>query len=94
MNGPGRVAMWVFLHIISSPFQFAERKGGYAKMDLTAISTFISSIGFPIACTVAMGWFAYHQGEVHREEMSKITEALNNNTIAITKLSSKMDEVN
>lgn len=28
-------------------------------MDITTIETLITSVGFPIACVVALGWFIY-----------------------------------
>ena len=28
-------------------------------MDITAIETMISTMGFPVACCVALGWFIY-----------------------------------
>lgn len=28
-------------------------------MDLTSIETLITSVGFPITCVVALGWFVY-----------------------------------
>ena len=28
-------------------------------MDITSIETLITSVGFPIACVIALGWFIY-----------------------------------
>lgn len=28
-------------------------------MDITTIETLIASVGFPIACVIALGWFVY-----------------------------------
>lgn len=55
-------------------------------MDLGAIQTTISNLGFPIACVVAMFWMMNKEREDHKEEMQKVTEALNNNTLALTEL--------
>lgn len=50
----------------------------------------ISSLGFPIVCC----FFLFKQNidimTKHDSEMSKITEALNNNTLAITRLCDKI----
>lgn len=63
----------------------------------------ISSVGFPIVACLGMGYYVKYQtdtyrGEVsdmrkeHKEEISKITDALNNNTLAVTKLCDKLDK--
>ena len=57
----------------------------------------ISTVGFPIVACLGLGWFVKYQtdqnnAEVaemrkeHLDEISKVTEALNNNTLAIQKL--------
>lgn len=45
-------------------------------MDVQTVSTFISTVGFPIAACVAL----YYQN-------AKMSEALHNNTVALTELS-------
>lgn len=45
-------------------------------MDIQTVSTFISTVGFPIAACVAL----YYQN-------AKMSEALHNNTVALTELS-------
>lgn len=60
----------------------------------TEILQLIGSYGFPIIACVGMAWYVYTQQaenrkdikelqESHKLEMEKITEALNNNTMAI-----------
>ena len=61
-------------------------------MDPNAILTAIGTVGFPIVACAAMFWLNYKTGERHREEMNKITEAVNNNTLAITKLTSELED--
>lgn len=57
----------------------------------------VSMVGFPIVAAVACGMFIKWQytenqkqisemRQEHKEEVSKMTEALNNNTIALQKL--------
>lgn len=59
-------------------------------MDLSSIISVIGSLGFPIAACVAMFYYMTKITEAHKEEVAKITEALNNNTIALTRLESKI----
>ena len=70
-------------------------------MDLQAITTFISTVGFPIAMTAAMAYFVKYtidqnnaridkMNEQHQTEMDRVTEALNNNTLAIQHLTDIM----
>lgn len=67
-------------------------------MDFTAIGQLITSMGFPIVACLLMGYYIKQQTEYyredinninqqHKEEMNKITEALNNNTLALQKIS-------
>lgn len=55
-------------------------------MDIGAIQGLISNVGFPITCVIAMFWMLNKESENHKEEMQKVTEALNNNTLALTEL--------
>lgn len=66
-------------------------------MDFATISSFIQTVGFPAVCVVGMGYFVkyitdqHHEeiekmNEQHRAEMSEVTAALNNNTVALQKL--------
>lgn len=55
-------------------------------MDINAITTLISNVGVPCACLIATFYLWLKETEAHKDEMSKMTEALNNNTIALTKL--------
>lgn len=58
------------------------------------IMQLIGSYGFPILACIAMAWYVKYttdknredikqSRESHKEEMAKITEALNNNTMAV-----------
>lgn len=59
-------------------------------MDVTAIAQLISTVGFPIACCIIMFQALTKEQESHKQEMAAVTAALNNNTIALTKLSDKI----
>lgn len=64
---------------------------GDGSMDVGVITQLIGSLGFPIAMCIAMMWMLNKQTEQHKEEMNKITDALNNNTVALTQLSAKIE---
>lgn len=76
-------------------------------MDVQTILTIISTVGFPIACCIALAWYVARETRLQREETARlnqehtnemmafkdeIKEALNNNTIALTRLCDKLDE--
>lgn len=54
------------------------------------IVSVISSVGFPITMTLILLWYIYDSNNKHKEEIDKMSAALNNNTIAITKLLDKL----
>lgn len=75
-------------------------KGEYKMNDIVQV---ISAVGFPIVAALGCGFFVKWQYEQnmkqneelrkeHKEEVSKMTEALNNNTIALQKLIDKLDK--
>lgn len=72
-------------------------------MDANTIITMIGSLGFPIVACIGMAYFFskinenYRQdikelGNMNKAEIDKLTEAVNNNTIALTKLVEKLDK--
>lgn len=74
-------------------------------MDANAIVSMIGSVGFPIVACLGMAWYVKYQTdqnnkevkdmrEEHRAEIQRVTEALNNNTLAIQKLSDHLDDRN
>lgn len=60
-------------------------------MQISEIMQAVATVGFPIVACGAMFWLNYKMNEAHKKEMDKITEAVNNNTVAITNLTSKLD---
>ena len=54
------------------------------------VINFIKELGFPIAVTTYLLWQNNKQNEQHKEEMLKMTDALNNNTVALTELKDKI----
>lgn len=72
-------------------------------MDANTLITMIGSLGFPIVACIGMAYFFskinenYRQdikelGNMNKAEIDKLTEAVNNNTIALTKLVEKLDK--
>ena len=55
-------------------------------MDVSSIVQVIGSLGFPIAACIAVFWYLMKESENHKAEVNKLSEALQNNTIALTKL--------
>lgn len=51
----------------------------------------ISAVGFPITLTLILLWYIYDSSNKHKEEIDKMSEALNNNTLALTKLLDRME---
>lgn len=51
----------------------------------------ISQVGFPIVLTLILLWYIYDSNNKHKDEMDKMSTALNNNTIALTKLITKIE---
>ena len=60
-------------------------------MDTSSIVTVVSQVGFPIAMCLAMAWYIKYTNDQHKEEIDKITEALNNNTLAVQKWCERMN---
>lgn len=68
------------------------------------IITAISTLGFPIVACIGMGWYVKYQTDnnnkevaemrkEHKQEIDKVTQALNNNTLVIQKLCDKFDNL-
>lgn len=72
-------------------------------MDVQSILQAITTVGFPIVCCLGLGWYVKYVTDRNREDINKITElhrtemsemsiAINNNTIALQKLCDKLGE--
>ena len=70
---------------------------------MSSIAQFITSLGFPIAACILMGYYIklqtdYYRSDVkdlqaqHKDEMLQVTEAVNNNTKALLQLSDALIE--
>ena len=63
-------------------------------MDGQVIINAISTVGFPIVMCIILINVVNKQNEEHKEEMSKITESLNNNTLVIQHLTDTITGIN
>lgn len=61
-------------------------------MDVNTITSLVTSVGFPIVCCIACFWYINKSDEQHKEEMNKMSEAINNNTLVMQKLIDKLGE--
>ena len=61
-------------------------------MDVNILIQLVGSLGFPIVACGALFWRMVKSDEQHKEEMNKMSEALNNNTAALVKLTEKIDK--
>lgn len=70
-------------------------------MELSAISEVISTVGFPIVCFIMCGYYVKYREDkndekieklnnMHDEESKQMISALNNNTLALQKLTDKL----
>lgn len=66
-------------------------------MDIQAILQAITTVGFPIVCCGAMMWYVKYStnrnreevdklNEQHKKETAELTQAVNNNTVVLTRL--------
>ena len=55
-------------------------------MDITVFTQLIGSLGFPIACVIAMFYMWNKEREDHKAEIDQVRTALENNTLALTKI--------
>lgn len=59
-------------------------------MDFSAITSLISSVGFPIACCIYLIYTNNKNEEKHAEEVEKLRVTVENNTKVMLKLCSKL----
>jgi hypothetical protein len=70
-------------------------------MDFSALVQAVTSLGFPVVCCGAVMWYVKYltdanRAEIddinmqHREEMQQITQAVQNNTEALIRLTEKL----
>jgi hypothetical protein len=62
-------------------------------MDISATTQLISTIGFPIAMCVYLLFYIKSFDEKYCEQLNNMAKAIENNTLAITKLMSIIDNL-
>lgn len=62
-------------------------------MEIDAMSTLVSTVGFPIAMCIFLVIIVYNMNKNHKDEMNDVKEALNQNTLVIQKLTDKLDNL-
>lgn len=65
-------------------------RGGYMEDIISAVSDAVSSIGFPIVVSGALFWFMNKSNDTHKQEIEKLSEAVNNNTKVVQELIIKL----
>ena len=61
-------------------------------MDVSMIVQLVGSLGFPIVACGTLFWRMVKSDEQHKEEMTKMSDALNNNTNALLKLTERLEK--
>ena len=70
---------------------------------MSEIMNAITTVGFPIVSCIAIAWYAKYTNDnyrndmkesnaQHREEMSQLSQALQNNTLALQKLCNMLEK--
>ena len=62
-------------------------------MDANTITTLITSVGFPIVVCLICFWYIKTMTESHKDEVKRLTEAIQNNTLVMQQLVDKMGGV-
>ena len=52
----------------------------------------VKNLGVPVACLVVTFKLWHQETEAHKEMEGKMTEAINNNTLALNRLADRMDD--
>lgn len=57
---------------------------------MDTIVNIISSVGFPIFCSIVLFWQNKNIVDTHREETAQLAESINKNTEVLTRLVEKL----
>lgn len=55
-------------------------------MDMTQLAGLIGQLGFPIAVCVMCFWYIKKLHDDHKEEVAKLSEAIQNNTLVMQQI--------
>lgn len=69
-------------------------------MDVSAIGNMVSTVGFPIVCTLILFWYVNKRDERdemetqrHNSEVEALRDTLEKNTLVLQKLTDKIDMI-
>lgn len=62
-------------------------------MDYSSIIQLINGVGFPIACCVTLFYQNTKQSENHKTEMNELKTVIENNTLILRELTTKIDDL-
>lgn len=60
-------------------------------MNLQDVMTIINTVGFPIFVAIIMMWLYYKMTISHKEEMRMMSEAIDNNTLAMSQIKTQLE---
>lgn len=77
-----------FLVVSDILFIFAplNNKVKICYMDINAIVSLVSNVGFPVAVCIALFFYMEKQNERHQQETDKLNETVQSNTKVLTEL--------
>ena len=55
-------------------------------MEIDAIVSAVSTVGFPSVCGAAIFWYLYQEQKSHKDEMNAVTKALQEHTLILSEL--------
>lgn len=55
-------------------------------MDISGMTSLISSVGFPIAVSLICFWYIYKREKQMKREIDTLSQSLNNNTLVMQQL--------
>lgn len=78
----------VYLVVSDILFIFAplNNKSKICYMDINAIVSLVSNVGFPVAVCIALFSYMEKQNERHQQETDKLNETVQSNTKVLTEL--------
>lgn len=53
----------------------------------------ISSVGFPIVCSILLGYLLITEQRNHKEEMLQLKDAINSNTLIMSELKQLLEDL-
>lgn len=62
-------------------------------MDAQAVTSLISTVGFPIVCCIYMAYLIKDMNDKHADEMNTLRDTLSKNTTALEKLELLISEL-